>query len=1006
MPATVGKLIQRLRHFLANDAAAAQGDAHLLQRFSANRDETAMAELIARHGLLVFGVCQRVLQNSHDAEDAFQAVFLVLARRAAAIRKPASLASWLFGVALRLAMKMKADASKRRQHENSVPVAPSTPPDDLAWRELQSALDQELGRLPERQRLPLLLCYLEGLSQEEAAARLGWPRGTLKRRLECGRDALRQRLTRRGLTLAGGLLAVLPAQESLAAGLSAAVRAGLPRAAALFAARHQPTAGLVADRAPALAEGMLKAMTASRVKSLSLLLALSTAVLATAGLVGYSLIAGNIAGEPPPLAPLVGKQPEANAVDGGALQGQNPRPDRHADPLPPLALAQLGTTRFRHAGLAQFAYSADGKTLYTAGNDQTIRSFDVASGKQTHHFSYKEQFATFADDGKRVALFTRAGAIRICDAATGHELAQLQAHPLPDQAWIRSPVLLLPDQKTVVTAELPAGMTGIGNGLQYFFDLATGKETAKIGDKSGSSGNPLMPGGAISPDGSLLATIGMSRFQIVLWNTRTGKVAQTLTLPAYATDVAFSADGKMLAAGHANAPEVTLFEVKTGKERVRLQLPAVGSIVRVAFAPPGDRLAAVAEDGRILIWSFTLKKVEYTFPSQPMTWHPPAQGPVFSPDGQRLAASDGNSTVFWDLKTGDAVAAPQTGHAFPVVDAFLTPDGKTAITRDSKTVRFWDVASGKETRLLEEPTLQMGLSRDGKHLVSLGASTYTGRILGAADSNLRATVYYGPLKVWDLPAAVKPREIDLGKFCRQVVFGPDLSTLAVADWNYRVELWDVPTCQRMQQWQESEAGQLYFAPDGKWLASMASYRGMWLLKPGQGFPTDFPADTSGSTVWFSPDARTLGVWGQGDVFLLYDVARGKLQTKVKGLQRQTYAPYLANIAFLPDNESLIYHQQNSLTIRDIATGKEKHKLQGIAGPWVVLPGGKTVAAVLDDGKTIGLFDLPHGKELQRLTGHRARIRCLSFDAAGQRLISGSEDCTALLWDLKNIGAAR
>jgi RNA polymerase sigma factor (sigma-70 family) len=1003
MPPVVGKVVQQLRQFVENEPTAGLRDAHLLERFKTHHDESAIAELIQRHGPLVYGVCRRVLQNDHDAEDALQAVFLVLARRAAAIRKPASLASWLYGVALRLAMKMKTDASKRRRRESSAPAAPPTTPDDLSWREFQGALDEELGRLPESQRQPLLLCYLQGLSQEEAAAQLGWPRGTLKRRLERGREALRKRLTRRGLTLTAGLLAVLPAQDSLAAALPPTIRTSLPQAAALFAARSKPVAGLVTEHVIALAEGTLRSMTAARVKSMAIVLMLLAVILGPADLVAQLLFAHGSSGEPAttPPPPWVNQQPVAKPAE----QAGDPQPQGLPEQLPPRAMARLGTLRFRHAGLASFVYSADAHTLHTAGSDQTIRSFDVKTGAQTHQFSYKEKFATFAPDGKRVIFFTREGAVRICEIATGKELASFKAHPLPDQVWYHSPVLLLPDQKTAVTAELPSGFTGIGNGLQYFFDMTSGKEIRRIGDGSGTpGGNSLMPGGVVSPDGSLLATADIQQPKMALWSTRTGQVVHSIKLPDYATNLDFSADGKMLAVGHVNAPEITLVETATGQIRSRLKLPDSAkqrSIYWVSFSPAGNRLAGLSEDGRIWIWNLLTQEIEHTFAGQSLGRYPPSQGPIFSPDGETLTSAAGSSVAFWNLKTGQPIALRQLGHSQAVVDAFLAPDGKTAITSDGKTVRFWDAATGKETRLLDESTLQMGLSRDGKHLVTLGSKVYTGRINGVDGNYVRGAVFEGPLKIWDLPRAGEPREIDLGKTCREVVFSPDLSTLAVADWFNKVAMYEVATGKKIQEWPEDTRGSLFFAPDGKWLVSLRTFLGIWLLKPGSAAPMPFPGDTSGSTVAISPDGKSLGIWGKDNVFLVYDVQTGKVQSEIKGLMFNK-----VNVAFLQGGKTLICHQNKSLTIRDIASGEEKGLLKELAGPWLILPSGKTVAAVLEDGKTIGLFDLPSGKRLQVLAGHQALIRCLSIDADGRRLISGSEDCTALLWDLRDPAQSR
>jgi RNA polymerase sigma factor (sigma-70 family) len=159
-------------------------DGRLLERFVRNKDESAFQALLQRHGAMVLGVCRRVLGDVHDAEDAFQATFLVLVRKARSIGKADSVGSWLYGVAYRTALKARADAARRRIHERQGgEMSNSDPLADVAWRDLRAVLDEELGRLPEKYKAPLVLCYLEGKTNEEAAQLLGWTKGTVSGRL-------------------------------------------------------------------------------------------------------------------------------------------------------------------------------------------------------------------------------------------------------------------------------------------------------------------------------------------------------------------------------------------------------------------------------------------------------------------------------------------------------------------------------------------------------------------------------------------------------------------------------------------------------------------------------------------------------------------------------------------------------------------------------------------------------------------------------------------------------
>ena len=188
-------------------------DRQLLDDFVHAQDPVAFQNLVSRHGAAVHQVCRGVLGDLHEAEDAFQATFLVLARKAPVIREPDSLGGWLRGVAYRVAVRARRRSVRRRETEklraemSQVHTSGSVPGDSVELREL---VGNELDRLPDDYRQPLILCYLDGLTHQEAARRLGWPVGTVKVRLVRGRRLLRDRLHRRGIALGAGLLALLP----------------------------------------------------------------------------------------------------------------------------------------------------------------------------------------------------------------------------------------------------------------------------------------------------------------------------------------------------------------------------------------------------------------------------------------------------------------------------------------------------------------------------------------------------------------------------------------------------------------------------------------------------------------------------------------------------------------------------------------------------------------------------------------------------------------------------
>jgi RNA polymerase sigma factor (sigma-70 family) len=235
---------------LAPRDAAEPTDGQLLQRFALGRDEEAFAHLVRRHGAMVLGVCRRVLDNEHDAEDAFQAAFLVLARQGQSIRKLESLSSWLYGVAYRISLRARSDAARRRAlEERARTMSEQDPCVEAAWRELRPVLDEEVDRLPPKYRAPIILCYLEGKTNTEAARELGWTKGTVSGRLARARDLLRTRLARRGVVVTPALLLLLLSHESLTVSVSSSLVAATVAAAQLGKASLAVTAGSVSSRA-------------------------------------------------------------------------------------------------------------------------------------------------------------------------------------------------------------------------------------------------------------------------------------------------------------------------------------------------------------------------------------------------------------------------------------------------------------------------------------------------------------------------------------------------------------------------------------------------------------------------------------------------------------------------------------------------------------------------------------------------------------------------------------
>lgn len=235
-------------------------DRQLLRRFTRAGDESAFEMLVRRHGPMVLGVCRRVLGNADGAEDVFQATFLVLVRRAASLQRPERLGNWLYGVAFRIATRARQNAARRAESERQIAYQPRPEPlPELARRELRSVLDEEMSRLPEKYRAPLVLCYLEGKTNEEAARQLGWPTGSMSWRLARGRELLRKRLEARDVAYSPLLL--LPALPAPGiAPLSAPLAGSTTKAGVAFASgKAAASAGVSADAAR-LVEETLRAL--------------------------------------------------------------------------------------------------------------------------------------------------------------------------------------------------------------------------------------------------------------------------------------------------------------------------------------------------------------------------------------------------------------------------------------------------------------------------------------------------------------------------------------------------------------------------------------------------------------------------------------------------------------------------------------------------------------------------------------------------------------------------
>jgi RNA polymerase sigma factor (sigma-70 family) len=264
-------VIGRLRRAALEQNGCGLSDSVLLEAYVKRRDESSFRALVHRHGGMVLGVCRRILGNEADAEDAFQATFLVLVRKAASVRPRGMLSNWLYGVAHNTALKARAMNHKRRIKEREAGMISKPQVDAALWQQVQALVDRELSHLPEKYRVAIVLCDLEGKIIKEAASHLNWPQGTLATRLKRGRALLAKRLSGHGLTLSLSVLTAVLAEATARASVPPQLFSATAKAATVFAGGSTAASAALSPKVVFLANGMVKLMLLSKLKGVSAL---------------------------------------------------------------------------------------------------------------------------------------------------------------------------------------------------------------------------------------------------------------------------------------------------------------------------------------------------------------------------------------------------------------------------------------------------------------------------------------------------------------------------------------------------------------------------------------------------------------------------------------------------------------------------------------------------------------------------------------------------------------
>jgi RNA polymerase sigma factor (sigma-70 family) len=888
-----GQLETVLRHMrqLGRPRAAADlSDGELLHCFAVSGEEGAFAALVQRHGPLVLSVCRRVLQHEQDAEDAFQATFLILARRARSVRKADSLASWLYGVAYRIARRAATDAAKRRTptaRRNL--VAPPDPPAEASLRELQRLLEDEVNRLPEKLRAPFVLCCLEGHSWAEAARQLGWNEGTLSGRVALARQRLRQRLARRGVTLTAALCAL-----ALGAGATGAVPGAL--AAATVQAAMQVAAGQAAVAASvqviSLAEGGLRTLTPTKIRIAALVLLVLAAAGAGAGMVALQAWAA----KPAAAEVLQGVGPPAPDRD-------QPRADRYGDALPRGAVARLGTLRFRPRGGSPWPGNRFSPGIAFLPGDRTLVSlawgkidfWDMATGKEVRRIEDPGwSFAnTLSPDGKILVAETENSAAHLWDAATGKELRQLTGR----DGWFCDAAFSA-DGRLLVAAMLVAPHGDQKRPWWAVWETATGKQLQhfEVGQ---------MEAVAIAPDGKTVATADWySSSTVYVRDTATGRKLHTFGPFGLVNKLVFAPDGKTLAALESSESDskVHLWDVASGKLRTRLKTP--DSVSSVAFAPDGKTVASAHRES-FHVWDISTGEWVDRFEGEGCV----TADLAFSGDGKTLATSGNGVIRLWNVATGQEVPPPGDGHRGELEALAFLPDGKTLVTAGADhTLRRWDTATGREIRRF--PVVGRA---DGNGSVAAEGTLLA--LCGDREVCLQETLTGKELHRFRYP-----------DFVPHVALTPDGKTLAVYTGGKDLTLRLVDTATGRERLARQYPGfikQMGFSPAGDVLAADLANGTFLLLDAITGSEVPRLRLSENVPTWsFAPDGKTLATGMANGAVRLWEVATGRERTQLPALNPQ-------RMAFSPDGRVLVLGDRDgALRLCWATTGQELRRLRG------------------------------------------------------------------------------
>jgi RNA polymerase sigma factor (sigma-70 family) len=919
-----------------------EGDSALLQYFVETGNGEAFARLVARHGPMVLGLARRTVRDHQLAEDVFQAAFLVLAKKASAIRGRDSLAAWLHSVTFRIALRVR----KSQERLRGLPAPARTvadPLDELTAREYLTIIDEELQRLPEKYRLPLVLCLCSGLTQEEAAGRLHLCPGTLKGRLERGRRQLRRRLARRGLTLGATLAALVPLDPALA----------VPTAL-LESTRQAAVSGRAAPAIMLLTRWMLRLLLLERIWNWAVF------IVVTALVVGWAGWGSSLFGTPPVVEPeqVAVAPPIAEPVQRKGL-------DLHGDPLPKDAVMRLGTVQYR-AGGATLALRPDGQTLVGLRGGRVISFWDVATGKlrETRELPTRQDWgSSLSSDGRwLVTEYNRVLEVWDIDSSK-------LVHKLPCKDRVESKNLS-PDGKQLASVE---GRQGY---LVRVWDLPSGKETfSKKVESQGSSEYV-----AFTPDGKkLIASFASADVGILCWDLVTGEqLWQNKRNFSLGRGTAFSADGRILLS--TNPPLV----VATGQSAPD-KLPVLEWGTQVLATADGRTLLISGPHG-VMVWDLqTAKEVRRLSGA--------GEDMVLAPDGKTLITNSG-ALQRWDVASGEPLYADtfQAGHCEEVQGVVFSVEGegkRLGSAAGDGSVRLWDLATGQPVHVWQahqsrrplnlwhtrhQGVQALEMTPDGRFLASAGSDEFV-RVMDTAAGKELCSFKLPGAGNGEHDRVIYHLRLSADGQHASAVFGAQGHTFStngpfpeITDWYVR---WDLPSGnvalrQPLGKFGGHASG---LSRDGKTLVTAASIvhtRSAKQMAPLEGVdqyhglaPYVLSADGSLIAGDFSEKKKD-ATWPAG--VAVWETATGKLVARLKTKS------WSGQLLFHPSGRYLAVNDLDGIHLFDIAAAKK-------------------------------LWTRKLPERVRASTTPGTYSSCFAFSPDGKRMATGLTDGTILLWEV-------